>query len=246
VMGWAEMLILLGFPYASDQAVELGEKLMQFIRSKSDSASAELAKERGVFPNWNQSIYANNRPMRNATRTSIAPTGTISLIAGTSSSIEPLFSLAYKRVNVLDGQTLYDANRLLPRVLQEAGLDYSLFRERILASGSVQDLRDVPDRIKDLFKTSLEIDFTFHIRHQVAFQRFTDNAVSKTINMQESATLQDVEEAYLTAWKLGAKGITVFRYGSKGQQVLTKLTDHEHEEMVSQFPEALECGVCRF
>lgn len=229
IMGWAELLIKLETPYASEKAVKLGEELMAFINEKSFDASQKLAEERGVFKNWDNSIYNENIKLRNATRTSIAPTGTISIIAGTSSSIEPLFALAIHRENVLNNETLTEINEACLSYLKRKNLLTDEIVSEIKKTGSIQNT-GLPNEIKDLFKTSLEIEPYWHIQHQVAFQKHTDNAVSKTINLPGGATVADVENAYLTAWKNKAKGITIYRYGSKSQQVLHSGTDETENQ----------------
>ncbi len=235
IMGWADLLTKLEIPYASDAALKLAEELMEFVKKKSDEASEELAKERGVFTNWDKSIYAPNRKIRNATRTCIAPTGTISIIAGTSSSIEPHFALAIHRENVLGNQSLYELNDNFVSYLKE----HNLYSEEIITevkkSGTVEKT-DLPAKVKELFKTSLEIEPRWHIQHQVAFQKHTDNAVSKTINLPQNASVKDVSDAYFLAWKQKAKGVTVYRYGCKSTQVLNSgITESENQ---------VSCKVC--
>lgn len=229
IMGWAELLIKLEIPYASEKAVKLGEELMAFINEKSFDASQKLAEERGVFKNWDNSIYNENVKLRNATRTSIAPTGTISIIAGTSSSIEPLFALAIHRENVLNNETLTEINEACLSYLKGKNLLTDEIVSEIKKTGTIQNT-GLPNEIKELFKTSLEIEPYWHIQHQVAFQKHTDNAVSKTINLPGGATVTDVENAYLTAWKNKAKGITIYRYGSKSQQVLHSGTEETENQ----------------
>lgn len=230
VMGWAEMLIRLGIPYASPEALQLGSQLMQFIQHEAEIASAKLAEQRGSFSFIDQSKYSGQQ-RRHATLTSIAPTGTISLIAGTSSSIEPLFAIAYKREHVLNNQTLFEINPAVLEVLSRQPHFSTSMLDEIIVKGSVQSIKQIPDEVKHLLKTSLEIDYTYHIAHQITFQRYTDNAVSKTINMPQSATEADVEKAYRMAWQQGAKGITIFRYGSKPNQVLHAGLKKEDEIM---------------
>ncbi len=236
VMGWAEMLIRLGIPYASEQAIELAELLMKFINQKSFDASVELANERGVFSNWKKSIYYPDVKIRNATRTSIAPTGTISIIANASSSIEPLFALAYRREHVLKNESLMEVNNLFIEYLKKNNLHSEAILEKVKYEGTAGNIDVLPPDCKNLFKTAMEIEYVWHLRHQVAFQKYTDNAVSKTINLPNHATEEDIANAYLMAWKSGTKGITIFRDGSKGLQVLNKGI-HTREE-------AMSCKVC--
>ncbi len=229
IMGWADLLLKMEIPYASKEALQFGEELMLFMQKNSDLASEDLAKERGVFKNWDKSIFAPDRKIRNATRTSIAPTGTISIIAGTSSSIEPNFALAIHRENVLNNETLFEINENFISYLKEHNLYTEDIIEEVKRSGTIQHSH-LPDHVKHLFKTSLEIESYWHIMHQIAFQKHTDNAVSKTINLPEEATVNDVNEAYFLAWKEKAKGVTVFRYGSKISQVLRSGTSHSENQ----------------
>ncbi|MGZ3861670.1 MAG: adenosylcobalamin-dependent ribonucleoside-diphosphate reductase [Bacteroidia bacterium] len=226
IMGWANLLIKLHIPYDSEQALLLAERLMGFINTKSNATSKALAAQRGVFKNWEKSIYFPHTPIRNATRTSIAPTGTISIIADTSSSIEPLFALAYRRENVLDNETLYEINPMFVQYLKEHGIYSEKIINEVKQTGTLLKT-ELPEDVKKIFKTSLEIEPLWHIRHQVAFQKYTDNAVSKTINMPAEATISDVSDAYMFAWKQKAKGITIFRYGSKQTQVLKSGTGNQ-------------------
>ncbi len=220
IMGWAEILALLNIPYASDEAISLGEKLMKFVQEKSNDTSAELAKERGKFPNWTKSVFYPNKPMRNATCNSIAPTGSISVIADTSYSIEPLYGLAYKRVGILENQTQMEVNPIFVGKMQELGLWTDEVREEVLATGGIQQLKHIPKEVRRVFETSLEIPWEYHLQHQRAFQTYTDNAVSKTINLSENTSKETVSDIYTTAWKYGLKGITIYRDGSKANQVL--------------------------
>lgn len=220
VMGWAELLIRLEIPYASTDAVNLAEKLMGFIQQKSLATSAALGKERGNFPNWEKSIYAPDQPMRNATRTSIAPTGTISILADTSSSIELLFALAFQRKNVLNGKSLLFLNPLFVEMLKNENLLKEELLDQVLTTGTCTQIKEFPQNIRELFRTALEIAPEWHLRHQIAFQKFTDNAVSKTVNLPYTSSPKDVDQIYQQAWRLGAKGITVFRNESGDQQLL--------------------------
>ncbi len=224
VMGWADVLVRLGIPYDSDEAVALAERTMAHISAQADEASEALASERGSFPNWEASIYGpegQNRSMRNATRTTIAPTGSISIIAGASSGIEPHFALSYYR-KVLDGQVLLDVGPDFERVARERGFWSDGLAATVADAGGVQHVDGVPDDVKRVFVTAHDIAPEWHVRHQAAFQRQVDNAVSKTINLPAGATPADVRDVYLLAWRLGCKGITVYRDGSKTWQVLNR------------------------
>ena len=222
VMGWAEMLIQLEIPYASQEAVALAEKIMKFIKNSSHNASESLAKEKGKFPKWEESIYFPEPELRNATCNSIAPTGTISVIANTSYSIEPLFALAYNRVGILGGVTQTEISSFLIKKLKILGLWNENLENAIRSQGSIKNIDGIPDKVRKLFETSLEIPWDYHLLHQKAFQKYTDNAVSKTINLPENASVEDISEIYLRAWKYKLKGITIYRYGSKSRQVLQK------------------------
>lgn len=221
VMGFAEMLIRLGVSYDSDEAVEVAEQIMRFIAAEALKESQALAAERGVFANWKGSTYqAQGLKVRNATRTAIAPTGTISIIADTTASIEPLFALAYRRTNILNGETFYEINPLFLEYLERYGLKAEGVVKEALEKGWLKEVKSVPDELRKLFVTALEIPPDRHLQIQAAFQRYVDNSVSKTINLPYNATPQDVSRIYWRAWKLGLKGITIYRYGSKPAQVL--------------------------
>lgn len=213
VMGFAEMLIQLEMSYSSPEAVQTAEKLMSFIQTEARAASIILAQTRGHFPN-HQYAKREFRNLRNAEITTIAPTGTISIIAGTSSGIEPLFALAFSH-QVLEGQKLPSVNSYLKEKIKSKKT-----LEKIKKQGSLKGV-DVPKEIKNIFVTALEIPAEQHLKVQAAFQKHTDNAVSKTINLPKSAQPKDVEKIYMLAWELKCKGITIYRYGSKQQQVLT-------------------------
>ena len=222
IMGWADLLYTLGIPYDSQEAVSLADQLMAFVKEKSHDQSSKLADERGPFPNWKHSIYKNIRPMRNSTVTTIAPTGTISMIAGCSSGVEPIFALAFEhRVKQTDGErVLTFVNETFEKLAREQGFYSQALMEEIAKRGSLHDIPGVPEQAREVFKTSHDIAFEWHVRHQAAFQRSTDNGVSKTINLPNDATEDDVARAYKLAWELGCLGITVFRDGCKGEQVL--------------------------
>jgi ribonucleoside-diphosphate reductase alpha chain len=224
VMGWADMLILLGIPYNHPAAFALARKLMKFIRDSSRDASQELAEQRGVFPNFTGSVYdAPGMPrLRNATTTTIAPTGTLATIADCSSGIEPLFAIAYKR-RVLDTE-LTEINRYFVDIARKRGFYSEMMLKEVMKRGNLHGMTVIPADVRKLFRTSLEIPAEDHIEMQAAFQEYTDNAVSKTINLPSRATKADVAKAYLLAYGKGVKGITVFRYGAK-KGTLVKFAD---------------------
>jgi ribonucleoside-diphosphate reductase alpha chain len=214
VMGWHDALIQMDIPYESPKALALGEQLMQTIDTTAKETSIKLAEEKGPYPACRETT-----PIRNATRTCIAPTGSISAIAGCSSGIEPVFALAYVK-NVLDGKQLHEVNPYLKQVLEENNLYSESIMEEIAQSGSIQDIKEIPDNYKTLFKAAMDIDYSTHIKMQAIFQKHTNLAVSKTINLPNSATKENIEQAYLLAYKEKCRGITVYRDGSKSQQVL--------------------------
>ena len=235
VMGWADLLIELEIPYDSDKAIQLGEKIMQFISEKAKEASSELAIERGNFPDWNKSIYAPDTPIRNATRTSIAPTGSISIIANVSSSIEPIFALAYEQKHILEENVFENINQKFVETLKKQKMYTSSIMKKVLKYGSIAFISEIPMDIRNLFKTAQEISPEWHLKHQLAFQKFTDNAVSKTINLPETTTMQEVAAIFSTAYFWKAKGISVFRYNSKDKQVLN----------IGVTANDLNCNICR-
>ncbi len=221
VMGFAEMLILLGISYDSDEAVRIAGQLMQIIGESARSASMELAEERGVFPNWEGSVHEEGgRRMRNATCTAIAPTGTIGIIAGTSAGIEPLFALACRRSHALGGEPLTESNRLFRERLSVLGERGDRILRAVEGQGNLRGIEGVPEELRTLFVTALEIPPDRHLEIQAACQQHVDNSVSKTINLPPEATPEEIGGIYRRAWQLGLKGITVFRYGSRETQVL--------------------------
>lgn len=231
VMGWADLLILLGIPYDSEEAITLGEELMGFISRTALEASIDLANQRGPFPRWVQeSIYQGGHeeagslrslgPRRNATVTTVAPTGTISLIANCSSGIEPIYSIAYRRVSFESEQMTF-VHPMFEGYAREHGFFSEDLMKRVAEKGSVHDLREVPADARRVFVTTHEIAPEWHVRMQAAFQRHIDAAVSKTINFPANAAIEDVRRAYLLAHELGCKGITVYRDGSREKQVLS-------------------------
>ncbi|MDD3296056.1 MAG: LAGLIDADG family homing endonuclease [Candidatus Omnitrophica bacterium] len=233
IMGWATMLGFLGIPYDSDEAINLAREVMGFIRDVAKSESIVLAKERGVFPAWKGSRWQQEGvKIRNATLTTIAPTGTISLIAGpTASGIEPSFYLCYFR-NVLDGEKLLEVDPAFEYVAKKKKFYSQELMKKIASGESIQTMEEVPDDVKRTFKTAMEVSPYWHIKMQGAFQEFTDNAVSKTINLPNDADVEDVKESYMLAYKLGCKGITVYRDGSRNVQVLT--VDNKNSQLQTE------------
>jgi ribonucleoside-diphosphate reductase alpha chain len=220
VMGFADMLIILCVPYDSEEALEVGEQVMRFIEEEAHKKSREIGEARGSFPNFEKSIWKDRySAFRNATVTTVAPTGTISIIAGCSSGIEPLFAVSFMR-NVLGGARLFETNALFEETAKARGFYSAKLLEEIARTGSVQKIDGVPEDVKRLFATALDIDPVWHVKMQAAFQKNTDNAVSKTVNLPFEAKVEDVREIYDLAWQLKCKGVTVFRYGSKPEQVL--------------------------
>jgi len=224
IMGWADLLVLLGIPYNHRDAFALARELMKFIQEKSKTASRELAASRGPFPNFVGSIYdmPNALPLRNATTTTIAPTGTISTIADCSSGIEPYFALAYKRF-VLDTE-LTEINPLFVQLAKERGFFSDELLHEVARKGWARRIPGIPSGIRRLFPTALEISLEDHIEMQAAFQQYTDNAVSKTINLPHRAKKEDVARAFLLAYEKGCKGVTIFRYGAR-KGTLAKFSD---------------------
>src|SRR4030066_1105696 len=222
VMGFADLLILLGIPYNSPKALEIGEEIMAFIQKKAREVSRELALKRGSFPNFDGSTLKGRwDAMRNATVTTIAPAGTISIIAGTSSGVEPIFALAFIR-HVLEGKELLEVNPYFEALSKKEGFYSEELMRKIAYSGNIQNLKEVPENIRKLFVTAHDITPEDHIRMQAAFQKYTDNAVSKTVNFPNGATVEDVAKVYKLAYELGCKGVTIYLDRSRMKQVLYK------------------------
>ena len=218
VMGWAHLLFRLGIPYHSEEALDLGRKVMGTINSVGHDESEKLAEERGPFPNWSDSIYGKGRELRNSTITTIAPTGTISIISGCSSGIEPVFALAYRHISGERKLTFVDP--VFEAIAREEGFYSQAMMDQISDQGHIDGIEDIPEDLRDVFQASHQIDPEWHIRMQGAFQEFTDNAVSKTINLPHSASKDDVKKAYHLADQVGCLGMTVFRDGCLDEQVL--------------------------
>jgi ribonucleoside-diphosphate reductase alpha chain len=259
VMGWADLLFKLDIPYDSEEALALADRMMAFIRHHADAASEALALERGPFPAWEASIYGPKgpqpdessppsprrerglggeeappvRPLRNSTRTTVAPTGTLSIIADCTGGIEPAFALAYTRQHYLDPKNpstpvrLTELNKIFEAVAREHGFYSDALVDHLATGGSLRDRPEVPEDVRRRFVTAHDIAPEWHVRMQAAFQRHTDNAVSKTINFPREATIADVAEAYLLAYREGCKGITIYRDGSRAGQVLSHIADGE-------------------
>src|SRR3990170_2729747 len=246
LMGWADLLFQLGIPYDSEEALALAEKLMAFVRQHADAASEALAAERGVFPAWQDSIYGpkgQNRRLRNATRTTVAPTGTLSIIAGCSGGIEPVFALAFVRQHYLDPKhpaepvRLREVNPVFEAAARAGGYLSDDLLDYLAAGGSLRDRDDVPEAAKRLFVTAHEVDPEWHVRMQAAFQRHTDNAASKTINFPPHASIDDLANAYRLAYREGCKGITIYRDGSRAGQVLSHLAQGEADTGIARLGE---------
>lgn len=239
VMGFADMLIQLGIPYNSEKGIKMGERIMKFIDDESKKASVELAKTRGVFPNFKNSIYDKNSKnfkgknllLRNASTTTIAPTGTISIIAGASSGIEPLFAVAFKRKHILHkGDELVEVNLLFEKKAKDSGFYSKELMNEVCDKGTIQDIEKIPKEVRKVFVTSHDINPEYHIKMQAAFQKHTDNAVSKTVNFSNKATEEDIRQVYETAYELNCKGVTVYRDGSREEQVLNIMKKKEEKK----------------
>ena len=233
VMGWHNMLMQLEIPYDSEEAIEKAHEVMEFIQQESKKVSKKIAEERGEFPNWDESEY--DEPIRNATTTTIAPTGTTSMIANTSGGIEPVFAVSYIK-NVLDGESMVMPDPVFEDFAKERGFYSDELMEKIAKQGSVTNIDEVPEDIKPLFKTALEISPEWHIRMQGAFQDHVDNAISKTVNFPNEASKEDIKEVYDLAYDLKCKGVTVYRSGSRQEQVMEVEGEKEEEETYERRP----------
>ena len=235
VMGWADMLIALGIPYNTEEAIELAHKIMGFINEQGHAASRALAGSRGAFPNFKGSLYdkKGEPPLRNATVTTIAPTGTISIIANASSGVEPLFAVSYVR-QVMDNDILLEVHPLFEAMAKEKGFYSPELMQRIAEHGTLHGITEIPEEIRNVFVTAHDITPEVHIRMQAAFQKYTDNAVSKTVNFAKSASIQDVARVYELAYKLDCKGVTIYRDGSRDHQVLSVGKKEEAEAGAAQ------------
>lgn len=232
VGGWADMLIRMGIPYDSDEALVLAEKVMKFINDEGHKESQELAKERGAFPLAKDSIYKDS-PIRNSTVTTIAPTGTIGILANNFSGIEPMFAIAYQHIVKSEGRTLNFIDPYFEEVAKKRGFYSEELMKKVVEHGTIRQIKEIPEDVRRVFGTAHEISPTWHVKMQAAFQKYTDNAVSKTINLPHDATVDDIKNAYMLAWMTGCRGITVFRDGSKSEQVLNlgvKKDDKKAEE----------------
>ncbi len=250
IMGFADLLFMMKIPYNSERALEVAEKVMGFIRKESHDASLSLAEERGVFKNFEKSIFKGKKDciFRNATTTTIAPTGTLSIIAGCSSGIEPLFALSFVR-RVMDNDELLEVNPYFEKEAKKRGFYSQELMRAIASKGSIHDMDEIPDDVKQIFATAHDVSPEWHIRMQAAFQKYTDNAVSKTVNLPGDATEDDVLKVYDLAHELACKGVTIYRDGSKANQVLSvsdkKASDPDDDEdsfmaAVKERPDTLE------
>jgi len=227
IMGWSDLLFSLEIPYDSKEARELGRKIMKFVHDEAHLASQNLAKDRGPFLNFGKSIYKDEAPLRNATLTTVAPTGSISIIADCSSGVEPAFALAFK--HKANGRELTFINPYFKQAAQKYGLTEGIIQE-VIRKGTLGNLKGIPEKVRKVFVTAHEISYRDHILMQAAFQKWTDNAVSKTINFPNSAKIEDVKKAYLLSYKTSCLGITVFRDGCKKEQVLYSGVKEKQEE----------------
>jgi len=241
IMGFADMLYQLKVPYDSDQGFAAGKRVMHLVNTTAHEYSEQIAKEKGTFPNWEISIFGpkgQNKKQRNAALTTVAPTGSISMLLDCSSGVEPFFALSYQK-EVMSGQKLTYINSILEDELKNLGLYSEDIIKEIERTGSVQHITEIPENIRKVYVTAMDISAEAHIKMQAAFQSEVDNSISKTINFPYSATREDVRQGYLLAWKSGLKGCTVYRDGSRKEQVLTIAKDAKKEEAKDT-----SCEVC--
>ena len=252
VMGFADMLLYLGIPYNSDEGVAMGEHVMELVNRVGHEASQALAAQRGAFPLFGESLYREGTPLRNGTVTTIAPTGTLSILAGVSSGVEPIFAYAYIR-NIMDNTHMVETNSILRAKLEEAGIYSEELMKKVVEQGTLAHISEIPEEIKRVFVCAHDVSPIWHVKMQAAFQKYTDNAVSKTVNFPNSATREDVAEVYRLAYTLGCKGTTIYRDGSRSEQVLNigkvsgeeKKADQTGDPMVDAVLEAsCDSGAC--
>ncbi len=234
VMGFADMLIKLGIAYDSEEGLRAAEETMKFISKEASAASMELANKRGPFPEWKNSIYNKKSRLRNATRTTIAPTGTISIIADVSSGIEPLFALSYAR-KTAEGKTLTYFDKNLKKALIENRIYNDEIIEKINKEGSIKNISEIPKRIRNIFVVGSDIEAEWHVRMQASFQKYVDNGISKTVTLPKDAAVEDVEKIFMLAHELGCKGISVYRYGSREGQVIYLSSKRDEQITLSNF-----------
>ena len=254
VMGFADMLIQMGIPYDSEEALATAEKVMKFVSEEATKKSVETGEERGSFPNFKGSLWEKKgyKTIRNSTVTTVAPTGTISIIAGCSSGIEPIFAVAFVR-NVMEGTRLLEIQPTFEKVAREKGFYSRDLMLKIAKTGSIQNLKEIPKEARRVFVTALDIAPEWHVKMQAAFQKYVDNAVSKTVNLPPDATVEDVRKIYWLAYKLKCKGITIYRYGSKKEQVLyvgplltKEMVTEKHVSADSEYSGGCPTGECPF
>ena len=234
VMGFADTLVKLGIPYDSEEGIKKAEEVMKFISQEAEKASDQLAQKRGVFPSWKRSIYHKKIKLRNATRTTIAPTGTISIIADASSGIEPLFALSYVR-KTAEGNTLIYFNKNLKKALMEGNFYNDEIIEKINKDGSLKNIEDIPEKIKRIFVVGSDIEPEWHVKMQAAFQKYVDNGISKTVTLPKDATVEDAEKIFMLAYELGCKGISIYRFGSREGQVIYLSSKRDEQITLSGF-----------
>jgi len=254
IMGFADMLIQLGVPYDSRKALAIGERVMRVIDEEAKKVSVELGEKRGSFQNFKDSVWKKKgfKTLRNAAITTIAPTGSISIIGGCSSGIEPLFAVAFVR-NVMSGTRLLEVQPLFERLLKERGLYSEELMLRIAKTGAIQGLKELPEDLRRTFVTALDIAPEWHVKMQAAFQKHVDNAVSKTVNLPADATPRDVRKVFLLAYRLKCKGVTVYRYGCRRKQVLyvgpmlaREMIGEGHVSADSEYAGGCPVGTCPF